>query len=255
MFIAALFTIDKIWKSPKCPSTDEERKNMWQGVCVYIYIYKNAKISFFMVNMFFIERRHRRHKNAPKQKLHAESQTHLSLVPFSPVTTQVLNVWLLCFSETTTALGHHFLPYFHVPWFEMRNALGRKTVKYETLSMHEATLRSWPSSSGCSNPTAGHIAPKGKNSNKKGTYTPMFIAALLTIVKKWKQPKSPSTDDWLKKCHTHTHTHTQWITTQPKKNEILLFPATWMDLDNNMLREICQTEKDKYCISSLICGI
>ena len=83
-------------------------------VCIYTYI-KMPRFHFFMVNMFFIERRHRRHKNAPKQKLHAESQTHLSLVPFSPVTPQVLNVWLLCFSETTTALGHHFLPYFHVP--------------------------------------------------------------------------------------------------------------------------------------------
>ena len=39
-----------------------------------------------------------------------------------------------------------------------------------------------------------------------------------------------------------------------KKNEILPFEATWMDLEIIMLSEISQTEKDKYCIS-LICGI
>ena len=40
-----------------------------------------------------------------------------------------------------------------------------------------------------------------------------------------------------------------------KKNEILPFAATWMDLEGIMLGEISQTEKDKYCIISLICGI
>ena len=41
----------------------------------------------------------------------------------------------------------------------------------------------------------------------------MFIAALFTIAKTWKQPKCPSIDEWIKKLwgintHTHTHTHT-----------------------------------------------
>ena len=40
-----------------------------------------------------------------------------------------------------------------------------------------------------------------------------------------------------------------------KKNEILPFSATWMDLENIMLSEISQTEKDKYHMISLICGI
>ena len=48
----------------------------------------------------------------------------------------------------------------------------------------------------------------------------------------------------------------QWNTTQPlKRNEILPFAAKWMDLDVLMLGEISQTEKDKYCMISLICGI
>ena len=40
-----------------------------------------------------------------------------------------------------------------------------------------------------------------------------------------------------------------------KNNEILPFVATWMDLEGIMLSEISQTEKDKYCMISLICGI
>ena len=40
-----------------------------------------------------------------------------------------------------------------------------------------------------------------------------------------------------------------------KKNEIMPFAATWMDLEGIMLSEISQTEKEKYCIVSLICGI
>ena len=48
----------------------------------------------------------------------------------------------------------------------------------------------------------------------------------------------------------------QWNTTQPlKKNEILLFAATWRDLEGIMLSEISQTEKDKYGMISLICGL
>ena len=54
--------------------------------------------------------------------------------------------------------------------------------------------------------------------------------------------------------HTHTHTHTQYYSAI-KKNKILPFAAIWMDLENMMLSEISQTEKDKYCMKSLLCGI
>ena len=52
---------------------------------------------------------------------------------------------------------------------------------------------------------------------------PMFISALFTRAKTWKQPKCPSTDEWINVCgthtHTHTHTHTQWNTAQPYKEQ------------------------------------
>ena len=74
----------------------------------------------------------------------------------------------------------------------------------------------------------------------------MFIAALFTIAKIWKQPKCPSTDEWIKKMEYYSAI---------KQNEILPFAATWMDLEGIMLSEICHTEKDKYSMIPLICGI
>ena len=77
---------------------------------------------------------------------------------------------------------------------------------------------------------------------KKDACTPIFIAALFTIAKTWKQPKCPSTDEWIKKmCYIYT-----WNSTQPKKkNKIMPFAATWMELEIFILSEVSQKEKDK----------
>ena len=56
--------------------------------------------------------------------------------------------------------------------------------------------------------------------------------------------------------YIHTHRYTQWTITQPlKKNEVMPFAATWLDLDIVILSEISQTEKEKYPMTSLTCGI
>ena len=78
----------------------------------------------------------------------------------------------------------------------------------------------------------------------------MFTAPLLTIAKTWKQPKCPSTDDWVKKMW---YINTMEYYSTIKKNEIIPFAATWMDLEIIILSEISQ--KDKYHMISLICGI
>ena len=76
----------------------------------------------------------------------------------------------------------------------------------------------------------------------------MFIAALFTIAKTWKQPKCPSTDEWIKKTWcVYTHTHTQYIHIYNgilvlKKNEIMPFAATWMDLKISILSEVSQSK-------------
>ena len=80
----------------------------------------------------------------------------------------------------------------------------------------------------------------------------MFIAALLTIVKTLTQPKCPSTDEWIKKMWC---IYTMEYYSAIKKNEIMPFGTTWMDLEIIILSEVSQTEKDKYYMISLICGI
>ena len=76
-----------------------------------------------------------------------------------------------------------------------------------------------------------------KTINRKDTCTPTFNVALFTIVKVWKQPKCPSTDERIKKMW-YTCTMEYYSTT--KKNEILPFAATRMDLEGIILNEITQ---------------
>ena len=90
---------------------------------------------------------------------------------------------------------------------------------------------------------------KARNLILKDTCTPKFIAALFTTAKSWKQPKCPSTDNWLKKMW-YIYVYTMKYYSAIKQNEILPFAATWMNLDN--ISEISQTEKDKYYITSCI---
>ena len=80
----------------------------------------------------------------------------------------------------------------------------------------------------------------------------MFFAALFTIVKTWKQPKCPLTNEWRKKMW---YIDTMEYYSDIKRNEIMPFAATWMDLEIIILSEVSQTEKDKYHMISLICGI
>ena len=55
--------------------------------------------------------------------------------------------------------------------------------------------------------------------------------------------------------HTHTRTHAMEYYSATKKNEIMPFAATWMDLEIIILSNVSQKEKDKYHMLSLICGI
>ena len=80
----------------------------------------------------------------------------------------------------------------------------------------------------------------------------MFIAALFTITKTWKQPKCPWTDEWIKKMW---YVYLMEYYSAIKKNKIMPFSATCMQLEIITLNEVSQTQKDKYHTISLICGI
>ena len=97
-----------------------------------------------------------------------------------------------------------------------------------------------------------YIQKKMKTLIQKDTCTPMFIAALFTIAKIWKQPVS--INRWMDKEDV-VHIYTMEYYSSIKKNEIMSFAATWMDLELSILSEVSQMEKDKYCVISLICGI
>ena len=80
----------------------------------------------------------------------------------------------------------------------------------------------------------------------------MSIAALFTIARTWKQPKCPSTDEWLKKMwHICTIEYYSAI----KRNEIELFVMRWIDLEPVIQSEVSQKEKNKYCMLMHIYGI
>ena len=68
----------------------------------------------------------------------------------------------------------------------------------------------------------------------------MFIAALFTIARTWKQPKCPLTDEWIKMWHMYTMEYYSAI----KRNE--LFVVRWMDLESVIQSEVSQKEKNKY---------
>ena len=87
---------------------------------------------------------------------------------------------------------------------------------------------------------------------QKDTFTPMFIAALFTIARSWKQPKCPSTDKWIKKMW---HIYTMEYYSAIKRNETELFVMRWIDLESFIQGEVHQKEKDKYRMLTHIYGI
>ena len=78
----------------------------------------------------------------------------------------------------------------------------------------------------------------------------MFTAALFIIGKTWRQPKRPSTEEWIRKIW---YIYTTEYHSAIKKSE-MPFAATWTDLDTAVLSEVSQTQRGKYHMS-LTCGI
>ena len=79
----------------------------------------------------------------------------------------------------------------------------------------------------------------------------MFIAALFTITRSWKQLKCPSTDEWIKKLW---YIYAMEYYSAIKRNEIESFVETWMDLETVVQNEVSEKEENKYRILTHVCG-
>jgi hypothetical protein len=79
----------------------------------------------------------------------------------------------------------------------------------------------------------------------------MFIAALFTIAKLWKQPRCPTIDERIKKMW-YLYTMEFYSATM---NEILSFASKWMELENIILNQVSQAQKAKNHMFSLICRL
>ena len=89
--------------------------------------------------------------------------------------------------------------------------------------------------------TSGYLSEEMQTLIWKDTYTSVFIAALFTIAKIWKQLKCPSTEGCIKKMWYIYLTMEYYLPI--KNNEILLFATTWTDLEGTMLSEMSDGEK------------
>ena len=85
---------------------------------------------------------------------------------------------------------------------------------------------------------------------QKHTCTPVFITVPFTIAKIWKQPACPSN-----RGMDNEVVHIRNGISAIKKNEVMPFAATWMDLEVIILSKVSQTVEDKHHMISLICGI
>ena len=82
--------------------------------------------------------------------------------------------------------------------------------------------------------------------------TPMFITALFTIARTWKQPRCPLADEWIRKLCTYT----QWnIGSTIKKNTFESVLMRWMKLEPIIQSEVSQKEKHQYSILMHMYGI
>ena len=74
------------------------------------------------------------------------------------------------------------------------------------------------------------IYPKDVQSYHKDTYSTMFIAALFIIARTWKQPRCPSTDEWIRKMW---YLYTMEYYSVVKNDDLMKFAGKWMELEKN----------------------
>jgi hypothetical protein len=93
--------------------------------------------------------------------------------------------------------------------------------------------------------------PEDVPTGKKDTCSTMFIAALSIIARSWKEPRCPSTEEWIQKMW---YIYTMEYYSAIKKNELTKFLGKWLDLEGIILSEVTQSQKNSNEMYSLISG-
>ena len=97
------------------------------------------------------------------------------------------------------------------------------------------------------------IYPKDSDAMKRrGTCTPMFLAAMSTIATLWKEPQCPSKDEWIEKMGS---VYAMEYHSAIRNDKYPPFALTWIELEGIMLSKVSQSEKDKHYMVSFIWGI
>jgi hypothetical protein len=92
------------------------------------------------------------------------------------------------------------------------------------------------------------IYPEDALTFNKDTCSTMFIADLFIIARSWKEPRCPSTEQWIQNIYTMEYY------SAIKNNEFMKFLGKWMHLEDVILSEVTQSQKNSHDMHSLISG-
>jgi hypothetical protein len=95
------------------------------------------------------------------------------------------------------------------------------------------------------------LCPKDAPTYNKDTCYTLFIAVLFIIARNWKQPRCPSTEEWIQKMW---YIYTMEYYSAIKNKDFMKFSGKWMELENIILSEVTQSQRNKHCMYSLISG-
>jgi hypothetical protein len=85
------------------------------------------------------------------------------------------------------------------------------------------------------------IYPEDASTCNKDTCSTMLITALFIVARSWKEPRCPSTEEWIQKMW---YIYTMEYYSAIANNEFMKFLGKWMELENIILSEVTQSQKD-----------
>ena len=95
------------------------------------------------------------------------------------------------------------------------------------------------------------IYPEDSPACNKDTCSTMFIAVLFIIARSWKEPRYLSMEEWIQKMW---YIYTMEYYSAIKNNQFMKFLGKWLELENIILSEVTQLQKNTHGMQSLISG-